>query len=190
MDVPLALKSVTVSSSQYGVPTQAEDGSILDWETRLPEATVLIKLPSHHLLSKLILRNKSTSLVTVRIGMNPKKLRSFLTVVEDSRLPHDRVTEFKIGHLPCRYVQIVCKREPPKEGLGDLHHSIGLAGFTVTGISLGDMRRRSGQPGLAPLLFDGPTRILFDEEATATPLDSEKQSALRRSKQNPAPEKA
>jgi hypothetical protein len=80
-------------------------------------------------------------------------VRDFVTVCEEPRLPHERTKELVVGHLPCRYVLLVCHRGSP----------ISFAGVAATGVRLDDLRRRAGQPGLVPLLADAPRRLVFDK---------------------------
>jgi len=66
-------------------------------------------------------------------------------------LPHDRVTNLAVGHLPCKYVKLECLRGAP----------VSLAKLEALGVPLKALQTRSGQPGLAPLLFEGAKDVLF-----------------------------
>jgi hypothetical protein len=61
------------------------------------------------------------------------------------------VTEIFLGHLPARYVHIICHSGLP----------IGFNCISVYGMSLDKLQQRFGQPALAPLLYDTPARLLF-----------------------------
>jgi hypothetical protein len=54
-------------------PSVDENGSFCEWVTRQPSAFVVLKLPGKHLLSTLVIHNKSTSVITVKIGLRAKK---------------------------------------------------------------------------------------------------------------------
>ncbi len=69
------------------------------------------------------------------------------------RLAHDRVTEISVGHLPCKFVLLVCHHGSP----------ISLSRVEAFGVSHGALSRRFGQPALAPLLFELPTAILYGQ---------------------------
>ena len=175
MDVikQLKLSSVTVSSSLYGAPKLTEDGVFEDWTTRNPtisedvgfgakEAVVMLKLPFICLLSTVILENRGTSQVTVQVSTK-KKASSFLTVFDNMRLPHDRSTSLDIGHVPCKFVRLICHRGNP----------IGIERLSCHGITLTDLRMHCS-PALAPLLFDKPLGILFDGAVTDEAVQSNK----------------
>jgi hypothetical protein len=74
-----------------------------------------------------------------------------MTVFEEHRLPHDRVTHLAMGHLPCQYVKLECLRGSP----------VSLAKVEALGVPLKALQARGGQAGLAPLLFEGTKDVLF-----------------------------
>ena len=166
LEHPLKFSACSVSSSLYGLPTVA-DGQFSDWETRRSEATVLLKLPKHNLISTVAFRNKATSVLTVKIGMDARRLREFVTVVDERRLPHDRRMVLRLGHLPARFVLLVCHRGSP----------IGFESVSCSGIALSALRRRGGQPDLAPMLYDATAALLF---GNATPPGPECAPSVRR----------
>jgi len=74
-----------------------------------------------------------------------------MTVFEEHRLPHDRVTHLPVGHLPCQYVKLECLRGSP----------VSLGKVEAFGVPLKALQARGGQDGLAPLLFEGTKDVLF-----------------------------
>lgn len=147
------------------------NGRLNDWETRTTrEASLLIKLPTTHIIYKIVVHNKSTSSITLKVGLNKKKLRSFCSILNRERLPHNRVTEVFLGHLPSRYIHIICHQGYP----------IGFNRISVYGMSLEKLQQRFGQPALAPLLYNTPASLLFGVQSTGLVL--KKKSTVRKTK--------
>ena len=74
---------------------------------------------------------------------------SFVTVVSSRSLPHERISAIDFGHLPCRYVLLLCEHGSP----------ISLASVTAVGIPLEILQKR--QPGMDKVLFSAPARIMY-----------------------------
>mmetsp|Transcript_14523 Transcript_14523/g.18844 ORF Transcript_14523/g.18844 Transcript_14523/m.18844 type:complete len:129 (-) Transcript_14523:5-391(-) len=109
----ICIQECVASSSFYGAP-KINNGVLTKWETRLSgEATLLLKIKNRYLISNILIDNKGTSVISVDLGLNPKKEKSFVPVLQERRIPHGRVTNLSIGHLPGKYIRITCHHGAP-----------------------------------------------------------------------------
>ena len=155
----------TVSSSEFG-KGRLEGGRFVDWTTQRHTATVLLKLESKSILSRLVIRNRGTSLLSVRLGLTSKKAHQFITVMDSRPMPHNRVVELALGHLPCRYVQLVCASKSVGShgaaagGMGGAYGKKRPSALRFGGVGVGGGRGEMGdeQAGVSSLthgLMDG-----------------------------------
>ena len=61
-----------VSTAEFG-KARLEGGRFVDWNTQRATATVLLKLKTKAVLSRLVIRNRGVSRISVRLGLTSKK---------------------------------------------------------------------------------------------------------------------
>lgn len=72
-ELPMRFVEQKVSTAEYGKAGLDKDGRFVDWTTQRTKATVLLKLSSKALLSRLVIRNRNTSILSIRLGLSTKK---------------------------------------------------------------------------------------------------------------------
>ena len=69
--------------------------------------SITFRLGEKSLLSYVEIHNAHTSAVTIQVGMNTGS-HNMITIKENYKLARNRMNEVPIGHIPCKFVRIIC----------------------------------------------------------------------------------
>lgn len=112
---------------------------------------VTFQLGSKSLLSYVELHNMQTSAVTIQVGMKEGK-HNFITIKENYKLARNRINEIPIGHIPCRFVRLICLSGKP----------VSINQIRFNGISTLNVNDRMG-PSTEYLLYKATENILYGD---------------------------
>ncbi|GMI50515.1 hypothetical protein ScalyP_jg2416 [Parmales sp. scaly parma] len=111
--------------------------------------TITLELNSKALLSYIEISNLQTSEIDIEVAMDPGK-HNFIPIKKGVPLARNRTCEVPVGHIPCRFVKIICRAGKPVS-----MHAIRLNGIDV--LSIHD---RMG-PSTENLLYRATENILY-----------------------------
>ncbi|CAM9384099.1 unnamed protein product [Ectocarpus sp. 12 AP-2014] len=150
----------TVEDASYSCPdgpssSLEETGTASCWKGGAGEnGWVLLRLYEKALLSFLRVRNRSSSEISISISVRGKRRRDFVEVKRGVGLAHGTRTDVKIGHLPCVYVRVECRRRKTGSGGVSLYElvPVGVPARCV-GLFMG--------PCMEDLTYKSTERLLF-----------------------------
>ncbi|CAN0338909.1 unnamed protein product [Ectocarpus sp. 6 AP-2014] len=150
----------TVEDASYSCPdgpssSLGETGRTSCWRGGAGEnGWVLLRLHEKALLSFLRVRNRSSSEISISISVRGKRRRDFVEVKRGVGLAHGTRTDVKVGHLPCVYVRVECRRRKTGSGGVSLYElvPVGVPARCV-GLFMG--------PCMEDLTYKSTERLLF-----------------------------
>ncbi|CAN0178637.1 unnamed protein product, partial [Ascophyllum nodosum] len=157
--LPFSVEKASHSFPDGPAASLTEPGRRRSWRGGKRDGWVLLRLHEKALLSFLRVRNRSTTEISISISVKGLRRRDFVQVKREVKLSHGSVTDVKIGHLPCVFVRLDCRRN------GD--GGVSLHELVPVGIPAKGFARFMG-PFMEDLAYRSTERLLFGPSLQAS----------------------
>jgi len=162
--------SATGHTTTHPPTSLSLEGRKTYWQSYRDKEVITLCLARKGCVSHLKVMNRSTASMDVYAAVKGKR-RGYLKVREGVVLPHDHLCPIAMGHIPCKYIKIICYRGRPSTTTSNTttttsslttHPPIALYSITIKGIYAKALVNIAS-PGLSKILYNTPEQILFGE---------------------------